>query len=219
MAKKKKADKKEQVEDQNTPVENHEEIEGQELEATADQEGNEVEVEFSGAKEEGSDSETSSAEEDDQLLMLKELQKVKGQAEEARNQYLRLMAEFDNFRKRTRREMDAFREYASEGVLKALLPVLDDFNRTVEALDKTDNLASLKEGVVMVNNKLFRVLEKEGLQAIESKGQPFDSELHEAIHSVPIPDEEQKGKVLEEVEKGYRLKDKVIRYAKVVVGE
>ncbi|MEM0996880.1 MAG: nucleotide exchange factor GrpE [Bacteroidota bacterium] len=148
-----------------------------------------------------------------------ELEAAKNRAQEATDQYLRLMAEFDNFRKRSRREMGTMRDYASESVLTALLPVIDNFERSLTAMDKTDNLSSVKEGIQIVNENLHRVLEKEGLNAIESVNQPFDSELHEAIHSMPVEEEEKKGMVLEEVEKGYRLKDKVIRYAKVIVGE
>lgn len=138
--------------------------------------------------------------------------------QETQELYMRLMAEFDNFRKRSRREMDAFREYASETVLSALLPVLDDFGRTLTAMEKTDNLASIKAGISLVTEKLHKTLEKEGLNEIKAAGNPFDSSLHEAIHSVEV-EEGKKGTVLEEVEKGYRLKDKVIRYAKVIVGE
>lgn len=156
----------------------------------------------------------------DELALLQENnKKLQQDLEESNGKYLRLMAEFDNFRKRTRREAEAFREYASEGLMKALLPVLDDFGRTFTAMEKTDNLASLKEGVVMVNDKLVKILEKEGLKPLESLGKDFDSELHDAIHSLPVDDEEKKGKVLDVVEKGYRMKDKVIRYSKVVVGE
>jgi molecular chaperone GrpE len=138
--------------------------------------------------------------------------------QETQDLYVRLMAEFDNFRKRSRREMDAFREYASETVLSALLPVLDDFGRTLTAMEKTDNLASIKAGISLVTEKLHKTLEKEGLNEIKAAGTPFDSSLHEAIHSIEV-EEDKKGTVLEEVEKGYRLKDKVIRYAKVIVGE
>jgi molecular chaperone GrpE len=138
--------------------------------------------------------------------------------QETQDLYMRLMAEFDNFRKRSRREMDAFREYASENVLSALLPVLDDFGRTLTAMEKTDNLASIKAGISLVTEKLHKTLEKEGLNEIKSVGTPFDSSLHEAIHSIEV-EEGKKGLVLEEVEKGYRLKDKVIRYVKVIVGE
>ena len=109
-------------------------------------------------------------------------------------------------------------EYASEKVLSALLTVLDDFDRTLTAMEKTDNLSSIKDGITLVTNKLHRTLEKEGLNLIDCQDADFDSSLHEAIHSIEVPTEK-KGKVLEQVEKGYRLKDKVIRYAKVIVGE
>ena len=155
----------------------------------------------------------------DMELLTAELEASKKRAQEATDQYVRLLAEFDNFRKRTRREQLSLREYASEKLLTALLPVVDDFARSMTVMEKTDNLSSVKEGIQMVNDKLQRVLEKEGLNAIECTGKPFDSEIHEAIHSVEVPEEEKKGIVLEEVEKGYRLKDKVIRYSKVIVGE
>lgn len=158
--------------------------------------------------------------EGDQLLMdmRAELEAAKKRAHEATDQYLRVLAEFDNFRKRSRREYDSLQEYASEKVLSALLTVLDDFDRTLTAMEKTDNLSSIKDGITMVTNKLHRTLEKEGLNLIDCQDADFDSALHEAIHSVEVP-AEKKGKVLEQVEKGYRLKDKVIRYAKVIVGE
>ena len=157
---------------------------------------------------------------DDQLLMdmRAELESAKKRANEATDQYLRVLAEFDKFRKRSRREYDSLQEYASEKVLSALLTVLDDFDRTLTAMEKTDNLSSIKDGITLVTNKLHRTLEKEGLNLIDCQDADFDSSLHEAIHSIEVP-AEKKGKVLEQVEKGYRLKDKVIRYAKVIVGE
>ena len=160
------------------------------------------------------------AAEGDQLLMdmRAELESAKKRAQEATDQYLRVLAEFDNFRKRSRREYESLLEYASEKVLSALLPVLDDFDRTLTAMEKTDNLSSIKDGITLVTNKLHRTLEKEGLNLIDCQDADFDSSLHEAIHSIEVP-AEKKGKVLEQVEKGYRLKDKVIRYAKVIVGE
>lgn len=148
----------------------------------------------------------------------KELTQSKARAQEATEQYLRLLAEFDNFRKRSRREYESLQEYASEKVLISLLPVLDDFDRTLTAMEKTDNLASIRDGINMVTTKLHRTLEKEGLNLIDTVGADFDSSLHEAIHSMEVEDAK-KGKVLEQVEKGYRLKDKLIRPAKVIVGE
>lgn len=137
---------------------------------------------------------------------------------EQKADFLRLMAEFDNFRKRTQREKAALVEYAATDTLTALLPVLDDFERTISVMDQSDNLASLKEGVSMVHHKFYKILTGVGLSPIESKGLDFSSEMHEAIASVSAGDENV-GKVIDEVEKGYRLKDKVIRYSKVIVGE
>jgi molecular chaperone GrpE len=156
---------------------------------------------------------------DDALATMQlELEAAKARAQEASDQYVRLLAEFDNFRKRSRREYESLQEYASEKVLTSLLPVLDDFDRTLTAMEKTDNLTSIKEGITLVTTKLHRTLEKEGLNLIDTQGADFDSGLHEAIHSIEVEDAK-KGKVLEQAEKGYRLKDKVIRYAKVIVGE
>lgn len=155
----------------------------------------------------------------DQLADLqKELVQSKARAQEATEQYLRLLAEFDNFRKRSRREYESLQEYAAEKILISLLPVLDDFDRTLTAMEKTDNLASIRDGINMVTAKLHRTLEKEGLNLIETIGEDFDSSLHEAIHSMEAGDDK-KGKVIEQAEKGYRLKDKLIRCAKVIVGE
>lgn len=160
------------------------------------------------------------AEEDSRLAETEaQLLKVQQELEEQKGQYARLMAEFDNFRKRTRRETEDFRKYASEEVLKALLPVLDNFSRTLTALETTDNLTSLKEGITLVSTNMSNVLKNKGLSPMESKGEKFDLDLHEAIGSFAVEEEEKKGTVLEEVEKGYKLHDKVIRYAKVIVGE
>lgn len=132
--------------------------------------------------------------------------------------WLRLAAEFENFRKRTLKEKSALLEYASEGVITALLPVLDDFDRSLTVIEKTDNLSSIREGIRLVRENLYRILHKEGLEPIESVGKEFDSSRHEAITSISAG-EEKVGVVVDEAEKGYRLKDKVIRYAKVIVGE
>ncbi len=156
----------------------------------------------------------------DEVSLLKiRLETVQKEAVEFREKHVRLMAEFDNFRKRTRRETENFREYANEEMMTALLPVVDDFTRTMTAMEETDNLASLKEGISLVNGKLWNILEKKGLKTLNPLGEVFDMEYHEAIHSLPVEEEEKKGIVLDVVEKGYQLKDKVIRYAKVVVGE
>lgn len=138
---------------------------------------------------------------------------------EVNDKYLRLYAEFENFRRRTNKEKVDIISSASEGVVKDLLPVLDDFERAIANNDKTDDIESLKEGFHLIFNKLSHVLTTKGLKSMEVGQVPFDSEMHEAIANIPAPEETLKGKVVDTVEKGYYLNDKVIRYAKVVVGQ
>ena len=148
-----------------------------------------------------------------------ELRQVREEAEEAKAQAMRLQADFVNFRKRQEKELSNTVRLANEDLLVKLLPILDNFDRTLSSIEKTDNLTAIKEGISMVDKSMRRQLSKAGLEPIEAKGQEFDSELHEAITTVSVEDEQQKGKVIDEVEKGYKLKDRVIRYAKVVIGE
>ncbi len=133
------------------------------------------------------------------------------------DQILRLMAEFDNYRKRSTREKSELIKVASEDVMTSLLFVIDDFERTIEAIEKTDNLKSIREGMKLVTENFSKALHKKGLQVIECKGKMFDSSLHEAITTLEMG-EDKKGKVIDEIEKGYKLNDKVIRFSKVVVG-
>ncbi len=213
MARKNKAKEKKTVEE---PKVASAEVEG--VENQHEHEGNGAKGEEGNAGAEGKDGST--GEPLDEMSLLKiQLETAQQEAAEARDKHVRLMAEFDNFRKRTRREAESFREYANEEMMTALLPVVDDFARTVTAMEETDNLSSLKEGVSLVNGKLWNILEKKGLKPLNPVGEEFDLEYHEAIHSLPVEEEEKKGIVLDVVEKGYQLKDKVIRYAKVVVGE
>lgn len=138
----------------------------------------------------------------------------------ANDKYLRLNAEFDNYRKRTAKERVELINTASKDVLKDLLDVLDDAERT-EALLKNDEveMKALKEGVQLVFNKLRKTLEQKGLQAFDSQGETFDVELHEALTEIPAPNKKLKGKVVDEIQKGYNLNGKLIRHAKVVVGK
>ena len=131
---------------------------------------------------------------------------------------LRLFAEFDNFKRRTTKERIELFKTASQEVLTAILPILDDFDRALRAAETSTDIAAIKEGMTLISNKLKNITQKQGLTAMESIGQEFDSELHEAITSIPAPTEDLKGKVVDEVEKGYYLNEKVIRHAKVVVG-
>lgn len=138
---------------------------------------------------------------------------------EVNDKYLRLYAEFENFRRRTNKEKIDVINSAAAGVIKDLLPVLDDFERAIANNEKTDDVETLKEGFHLIFNKLSHVLTTKGLKPMEVDQIPFDSELHEAVANIPAPEESLKGKVVDTVEKGYYLNEKVIRYAKVVVGQ
>jgi molecular chaperone GrpE len=136
----------------------------------------------------------------------------------ANDRYLRLYAEFDNFRRRTIKEREEARKMEGKDLIAALLPVLDDFDRALKSMEKATDVAPVKEGVILVQNKLKNILTQKGLKVMESIGSPFDPELQEAITNIPAPTEDMKGKVIDEMEKGYFLNDKVIRFAKVIVG-
>jgi molecular chaperone GrpE len=136
----------------------------------------------------------------------------------ANDKYLRLYAEFDNFRRRTQKERAELLQTAGKDVIVSLLPVLDDFDRAVRHMDNAADVNAVKEGVGLIQQKFKNILSQKGLKEMQSIGTEFDPELHEAITNVPAPTEDQKGKVLDEVEKGYYLNDKVARHAKVVVG-
>lgn len=149
---------------------------------------------------------------------LSETDVLKNEVAELKDKYLRLYSEFDNFRKRTSKEKMDLTKTANEDVVKALLPTLDDFERAMKSIGDDENLKAAKEGIELVYHKLFKTLESKGLKAMVSVGAPFDVELHEAITQIPAPSEDMKGKIIDEVEKGYYLHDKVIRFAKVVTG-
>ena len=138
---------------------------------------------------------------------------------ELKDKYLRLMAEFDNFRKRTARQRNEERATAAIGAMNAMLPVVDDFDRAKATAESDDNDEALSPGVELVYQKLKRVLKGLGLEQIESTGKPFDPELHEAFTEIPAPSPELAGTVVDTIEPGYTLNDKLIRHAKVVVGK
>ena len=149
----------------------------------------------------------------------KELTEAKENLNEATEQNLRLQADFENFRKRKIKEQADTIRFSNQELMVNLLPVIDNFERTLKAIEKTDNLTAIKEGIDLVNNSMFKQLNKVGLEPIESIGKEFDSEVHEAISTVPVEDDSKKGMVIDEVEKGYKLKERVIRFSKVIVGE
>ena len=137
---------------------------------------------------------------------------------ELKDKYLRLYADFENFRRRTAKEKLDLISNANEGLLQALIPVVDDFERAMQSIDKTNDVAALKEGVSLIYTKLFKTLEGKGLKPMTSKGESFNADLHESVTQFPAPSDDLKGKVIDEIEKGYYLNDKVIRFAKVIVG-
>jgi len=138
---------------------------------------------------------------------------------ELKDKHLRLLAEFDNYKKRTTRERLDLMSSASKEVIMALLPVLDDFDRAKKMADNPEMGEQFSEGVSLVYNRLNSTLQALGLKVMDSTGQPFDPEWHDAITDIPAPTEDLKGKVIDTIEKGYLLNDKIIRHAKVVVGK
>lgn len=138
---------------------------------------------------------------------------------ELNDRFLRLYAEFDNYRKRTNKEKVDIITNANAGILADLLPVMDDFDRAILNNQNADDVAVVKEGFQLIFNKFKGILEAKGLKQMQAKGTAFDSELHEAIANIPAPSKKEVGKVIDDVEKGYYLNDKVIRFAKVVVGQ
>lgn len=138
---------------------------------------------------------------------------------EIQDKYLRLSAEFDNYRKRTIKEKSEIIKNAAEKTITAILPVLDDMERAIANMQKSEDAKAWLEGVELINNKFLKILSQEGLNKIETKGADFDTDYHEAIAMIPAPNEEQKGKVLDCVQTGYKLNDKVIRHAKVAVAQ
>ncbi|MDG1035371.1 MAG: nucleotide exchange factor GrpE [Crocinitomicaceae bacterium] len=138
---------------------------------------------------------------------------------ELNDKYIRIHAEFDNYRKRTNKEKVDIINTANAGMMKDLLSVIDDFQRAQANNENAEEIESVKEGFNLIYNKFKTILEGKGLKEMKADGEVFDSELHEAIANIPAPKKKDKGKVIEAVEKGYYLNDKVIRYAKVVVGQ
>ena len=144
---------------------------------------------------------------------------VEDKFNELNDKYMRIHAEFDNYRKRTNKEKVDIINTANAGMMRDLLSVMDDLHRAKVNNETADDIDSVKEGFNLIFNKLNSVLEAKGLTEMKAEGEVFDSEIHEALANVPAPSKKMKGKVIEAVEKGYYLNDKVIRYAKVVVGQ
>lgn len=151
--------------------------------------------------------------------VMQELEAAKATIEEQKDKYLRLSAEFDNYRKRTLKEKAELIKNGGEKAISAILPILDDLERALQNMQKADDVKAMYEGIDLIYQKFLKGLSQEGLQKMEPVGEAFDTDYHEAVALVPAPSEDQKGKVLDCVQTGYKLNDKVIRHAKVVVAQ
>lgn len=151
--------------------------------------------------------------------VMQELEAAKATIEEQKDKYLRLSAEFDNYRKRTLKEKAELIKNGGEKAISAILPILDDLERALQNMQKADDVKAMYEGIDLIYQKFLKGLSQEGLQKMEPVGEVFDTDYHEAVALVPAPSEAQKGKVLDCVQTGYKLNDKVIRHAKVVVAQ
>ena len=151
--------------------------------------------------------------------VMQEREAAKATIEEQKDKYLRLSAEFDNYRKRTLKEKAELIKNGGEKAISAILPILDDLERALQNMQKADDVKAMYEGIDLIYQKFLKGLSQEGLQKMEPVGEAFDTDYHEAVALVPAPSEDQKGKVLDCVQTGYKLNDKVIRHAKVVVAQ
>lgn len=175
----------------------------------------EQEVEQNIENEEQVDDSTSEEQEEVTLSPEEELQ---AKVSELNDKYLRLYSEFENFRKRTAKEKIDLIQSGGENVFKSLLPIIDDFDRAIKANTDSTDIVAINEGVNLIYDKFKNTLSQKGLQEQEAQGEVFDADLHEALTNIPAPEEDLKGKIVEVLEKGYTLNGKVIRFAKVVVG-
>jgi len=165
------------------------------------------------------DNEENEAELTEEEIMLKQVDDLTEQLEDQKDKYLRLSAEFDNYRKRTMKEKAELILNGSEKSITSFLPIVDDLERAIKTSGKTDDAVAIREGIELIYQKFISILGQHGVKIIETKDQPLDTDYHEAIAVIPAPSEELKGKILDTVQTGYTMNDKVIRHAKVVVGE
>lgn len=147
-----------------------------------------------------------------------EADKLTAELADSKEKYLRLYADFENLRRRTAKERLDYIKSANEDVIKVILPIIDDFERAYKSNANVEDANVVKEGMQLIYNKLYKTLEQKGLKPMETVSKSFDPDLHESITQIPAPSEDMKGKVVDEVEKGYFLNDKVLRFAKVIIG-
>jgi len=170
-------------------------------------------------QEEQENGTTAAAESTTETTPVNELDLLKAELAEQKEKFIRLYAEFDNFKRRNAKERVELIQTAGREVIQAMLEVVDDCDRAEKQMQKTDDLVQIKEGIQLVFSKLRNILQSKGLKEMKSIGEEFNPDFHEAITEIPVPDESMKGKVVDEVEKGYTLNEKIIRFAKVVVGK
>jgi len=171
------------------------------------------------AQEESAEKETVEQAEEEQKEEAKKEPTAEEKLAELQDRYLRLSAEYDNFRKRTLKEKIDLQKSANENLLEALLPVADDFDRAMQSVDEATDIEAVKEGMKLISGKFIGFLNQQGIKEIEANSKAFDTDLHEAITKIPAPSKKLKGKVVDVVQKGYFLNDKVLRFSKVVIGE
>lgn len=164
-------------------------------------------------------SENSTGENGTSDKVVPEVKAVEEKLAEMQDKYIRLSAEFDNYRKRTLREKMELSKYAGENLLVSIIPLMDDFERALKNMDTTTDCAAMKDGIDIIYNKFSEFLKQNGIKEIEALNSDFNVDLHEAVANVPVAEDGKKGKVVEVILKGYYLQDKVLRFAKVVVGE
>lgn len=186
---------------------------------TSEQPTKDAEANATHAASSASEKEATAATIDELESIKKALEEVQAKYDQLNDTYLRTLAEYDNYRKRTLKEKAELIKSGGESVLINVLNVVDDLDRGVKAAAEATDVTAVKEGMELINNKFQSFLKQQGITAIETEGASFDTDHHEAIATIPAPDESLKGKVLDCVQKGYCLHDKVIRFAKVVVGE
>lgn len=206
MEKEKDLDKKEELQDKNQ--------EG-EPENSGNEKNQSEEVKEDSPKAEDADESSEEGQEEE----LSEVEKLRKEKDELHDKYLRLYSEFENFRRRTNKEKLTLIDTANERLVLEILPVMDDFERAMESMQNSSEVASVCEGVTLIFNKFKKTLTDAGVKEIECIGEAFDPEIHDAVTKIPAPKKKLKGKVVDQIQKGYKLKEKVIRHSKVVVGE
>lgn len=199
----------------NNQVENDTDLSENDTESTQTEQNDAKEEEKAGEKKKNRSFFGRKKSEEEELK--KQLEEAEIKYKELNDRFLRLYSEFDNYKKRTNKEKLELLSTASEKVIVGLLPVIDDFERAIAANEKSEEVTAIKEGFVLIYNKLQQLLKRFDVEEIKAKGEDFNTDYHEAITHFPAQKEEDKGKVMDVTEKGYKIKDKVIRYSKVVV--